>query len=741
VSAVARIGVLLCVAHLGCDRVLGLEDIVPDGSPVKLLFDGIPPPVVVQRPFDIVMVHVLDIQGQPAHATGMEIKLTLGDNPSGAKLLGTVTATVTGDAAYFGLVFVDKPGNGYSLVASADGLMPATMDSIDVVPPPFTHVATGVDGGQIVGIAVSPAPSGGSATVFAAAAHGVYTSTNGGSTWEPPGIGGDVSEGFVVVDPQHPGVAYLASNRRQRYLLKKTEDGGATWRAVNGDDVRLNTEHTFSMAVDPKDPSTVYAVAYDYYTNVETGSSGLKLHRSTDGGATWSTTALPGSGGQLAIDPVTPSTLYYATSNDGVYKSTDAGASWTAAKTGLGSLYTRGLVATPNALFVDAGGTLYRSTDAAASWTALSITFPSALAYAPSMPRRMYLYHGAGVAVSNDAGASFGTAVRLPYSFAQLAVDAKNPDVVYAATYAGVYLSTDGGATWSLSSKGIDAPPIVSVALAPNMPGTLLASTSASVIRTTNSGASWTPVAQQAQARLAFDPTVATTAYLCSGSGFATSTNSGASFGASTDPGVSCQHLAFAGTTFFVAGSGFAAGGSGLRKSTNRGATWADTGIGDRSVNGVALGDGVGNVVLAHTQTGLYRSTNGGTSFMQVMSDPTFAILADPKAPSHVIASGSGSGNCELRLSTDGGATFGPSVSDVCVSMLGAAGSALYAAGFEPSSTDRLWTSTNGGTSWVPVVLTGGVPDDITITSVSASQDGKTVYLGTSAGLYKSAGP
>src|SRR5437867_11422272 len=72
-----------------------------------------------------------------------------------------------------------------------------------------------------------------------------------------------------------------------------------------------------ALAIDPLTPTTLYA-----WTN------GGGLFKSTDGGANWSATGLTNiSGRALAIDPITPTTLY-AGADGGVFKSTDGGARW-----------------------------------------------------------------------------------------------------------------------------------------------------------------------------------------------------------------------------------------------------------------------------------------------------------------------------------------------------------------------------------------------------------------------------
>ena len=75
----------------------------------------------------------------------------------------------------------------------------------------------------------------------------------------------------------------------------------------------------------------------------------------------------------LAIDPITPRTLYAGTYGGGVFKSTDAGATWSAANTGLDSTGVTALAIdpnTPSTLYAGTGGGVFKSTDAGATWGA-----------------------------------------------------------------------------------------------------------------------------------------------------------------------------------------------------------------------------------------------------------------------------------------------------------------------------------------------------------------------------------
>src|SRR5262249_23661353 len=91
--------------------------------------------------------------------------------------------------------------------------------------------------------------------------------------------------------------------------------------------------------INPIDPSTLYV-----------GTS-AGLFKSTDAGASWSAAnvGLPDrvSVDALAVDPVTPTTVYAGTAGSGVFKSIDSGLSWTAVNTNLTDLTVITLAISP----------------------------------------------------------------------------------------------------------------------------------------------------------------------------------------------------------------------------------------------------------------------------------------------------------------------------------------------------------------------------------------------------------
>lgn len=180
--------------------------------------------------------------------------------------------------------------------------------------------------------------------------YGMYKSEDGGQSWTHLGLEKTHHIGRVVVHPTDPNTVYVAALGRlwgpnPERGVYKTTDGGKTWEKA----LYINEDTGVTdIAMDPKDPNTLYAAAY---TRRRTafgfvgGSTEGGLYKTTDGGKTWKKLAggLPsGEVGRIgiAIYPKNPKILYITWENDNrggtqsaqgngyVWRSDDGGESW-----------------------------------------------------------------------------------------------------------------------------------------------------------------------------------------------------------------------------------------------------------------------------------------------------------------------------------------------------------------------------------------------------------------------------
>ena len=282
---------------------------------------------------------------------------------------------------------------------------------------------------------------------FGAVGGGIWKTEDAGVTWTPVSDALDVASiGAIAVAPSDPNVIYAGSGEadmrsdiQQGDGMYKSVDAGRTWRHIGLE----ATAQIGRVVVDPKDANVVYVAALGrpYGPNSERG-----VFKSVDGGATWSKVLYhdENTGAiDLAIDPSDPSVIYaslwqtrrppwntYPPSNGpggGLYKSSDAGKTWTHI-TGHG--FPGGIV----------------------GHIGLSIS--------PANPQRVYaqvdtnVAKTGGVYRTDDGGATWrymsGDARiwNRGWYFGQITADPKDPDTVYVMN-TSFYRSTDGGATFT----------------------------------------------------------------------------------------------------------------------------------------------------------------------------------------------------------------------------------------------------------------------------------------------------
>jgi hypothetical protein len=255
----------------------------------------------------------------------------------------------------------------------------------------------------------------------------------------PTGLGGKVRT--IVFHPTDPNVGWFGAVGGGVF---KTTDGGATWFAAG--DGMANMAVT-TLAVDPVNPNVLYAGTGDTnYLVFKLGASpGNGIHKSTDGGLTWTQLAATATTEhvadfeftrKIALNPANPGHLYVATFN-GIFRSTDAGATFTRVY-GDSGFDCRDVAVRPGSPSADVvlascfGGhgddrrVILRNADAAGAGTFVQVHSEpnqgqASFAFAPSAPSTVY-------ALVSQQGSS---------------VDQSQVPMLV------LLKSTDGGATWS----------------------------------------------------------------------------------------------------------------------------------------------------------------------------------------------------------------------------------------------------------------------------------------------------
>ena len=300
----------------------------------------------------------------------------------------------------------------------------------------------------------------------------------------------------VQADPDNPNQSSVGS-------FWRSDDAGDTWQEIG---VPLATER---LVIDPTDNATLFA-------------TGWRLHRSTDGGTSWSRLLADGlpevhdlsHPEQLVVSPADHQRIFLAIYGDSTWRllrSSDAGVTWNEAthvRWGADDCYavTKVLLAHPSdparLLRADACSFLGAevpsvsvSEDDGSTWTVrgkpsvpgLHTAIDRLVGWQGAMPGRLYattihaepsgsgganIVRGRSVFRSDDEGRNWtlllttyrGDAAEKYPSITGLAYDPARPDVVYAASSTGIRVSADAGQSWSTLGRQ-DLPRISSIAL------------------------------------------------------------------------------------------------------------------------------------------------------------------------------------------------------------------------------------------------------------------------------------
>lgn len=475
----------------------------------------------------------------------------------------------------------------------------------------------------------------------------------------------------------------------------KTTDAGKTWSCTTDDLAILAVN---DIALDPKNEDIVYLGTGDdwgqgaIYRNVNSAG----VIKSIDGGNTWQETGLKWNISQgitvskILVHP-TNSSIIIATTSDGIWRSTDAAATWTRVQSG----WFRDLdfhKEDPDRWYASTNSQFFASTDGGVKWSSKAVTG------IPGGSRR--------TAISSSE------------------VD---PGVVYLVVsngdgrFGGLFLSSDGGDTWTRRST---TPSI----LEDNIEGTVNAG---------RQGQGWYDLAISAS------PTDAKTVFV-GGINIWRSGTSGQTWTIISD------WLARSGKPYVHAdihdidystidGKVYAATDGGLYVSSNNGNSWTEIN-GNKAImqfykisiteqSNIVLGGSQDNGTNRFTSNE-WRESNGGDG-MDNGIDPTNSQIMYCSNPQG-----------DLRKSSNGGGSFGPMLSD---NTTGESGQWVTPFVIDMSKSDnlyagyrRVWKSTDKGSSWKPTGNFPNNPASLVNCIAVAESNNSWVYATSNSGFYYS---
>jgi photosystem II stability/assembly factor-like uncharacterized protein len=260
---------------------------------------------------------------------------------------------------------------------------------------------------------------------------GIFKSTDAGKSWAYAGLRDTHTVSAIAIDPRNPNVVYVASMGHAFVPdadrgLFKTTDGGKTWRKVL---FVNNATGAISLSMDLKHPSTLYAAMWQAQRmpwKLISGGAGSGLYKTTDGGAHWMNLSKR-SGYPQGI---------------------------------LGRIGVAVSLSQPRIIYsiVQAkDGGIFRSDNGGMTWRRVNdqmelrqrAFYYMSIFVDPTNADRIYVPNVAGLWISSDAGATF-RALHPPHGDNHIVwIDPHNTKILLEGNDGGATVSTDGGETWS----------------------------------------------------------------------------------------------------------------------------------------------------------------------------------------------------------------------------------------------------------------------------------------------------
>ena len=476
---------------------------------------------------------------------------------------------------------------------------------------------------------------GNSKVLVAGALDGVYRSKDGGNNWEhiSPANHADIKNiESIAVDPKDPNTVYAGT----WHLAWKTSDGGANWQRINKG--MIDDSDVFSIIVDHQNPSVVFASA----------CSGIYKSESA-GGAFSKIQGIPFSARRTRVlkqDP-TNENIVYAGTTEGLWKTTDLGKTWK--RVSNPEIVVNDILVDPRdsnhvLLATDRSGVM-ASTDGASTWGTSNHGYT-------------HRYVSAILADRKESGTFY-------------------VGVINDREYGVVFYTHDAGQHWLQKSAGLGGRDVFVLKQAAN--GTIVAGTNRGIFALEHNGSEWRPmnvaVTQETVKAARKGSRKASTTVVTKKSELQARVNdlelgsehwfaaTSAGVYSSTDQGKTWKGGPITGQQDFVAvraeGSFVAAATrSTVLVSENKGASWKQTGVPSYvvSIRSIALS---GENILIASREGAYRSGDRGQTWEHVVNGlPTKDITSVNYDPSRKFMLATSDATGVIFESSDGGRTW-----------------------------------------------------------------------------------
>ena len=587
-----------------------------------------------------------------------------------------------------------------------------------------------------------------------------------------PGGGGGAGR-VNAVRPQ-PGSSTIFYACAPAGGLWKTTDSGVTWSVVNTD--YLDAIGATDVAIDPSNNNILYLATGD-------GDAGdtyaIGILKSTDGGATWSTTGLNWNVTQgrmisrLLIHPTNSSILLAATSL-GIYKSINAGVSWVL--TSAGSFKDMEFKPGDPTVVYASGTTFIKSSDTGDNFTAITSGLPASnvgrLSIAVSAANAATVYVLAakntdsgflGIYKSTNSGVGFTSMATTPnllgwnanggdaggQGWYDLAIECSGTDAnTLWVGGVNIWKSTNGGTTWACNAHwtGSGGLPYVhaDVHCLTWVPtnNSLYVGCDGGVFRTTDNGGTYSDVSSNLQISQQYKLGIAQlngnkilTGWQDNGSNLKNGTAHSQVLGGD---GMECI-IARTNDNIMYGEIYYGA----IYKSTNNGGTFnpivnsGGTGVNADGAWVTPYAMGATDNDLYVGKSTIYKSSNAGTSFTAMGTFGTGVVnaFAVSSSNANVIYASKGSALYKTSNANAFSALTGlPSLYITSIAVSSTNENKVWVTFSGYTSGSKVYYSADGGATWTNI--SGSLPNIPSNTIVYHNTGSDALYVGTDAGVY-----
>jgi photosystem II stability/assembly factor-like uncharacterized protein len=470
---------------------------------------------------------------------------------------------------------------------------------------------------------------------------GVFFSSDNGNTWSPRNNG---LTNYSATNNTVKGNRIFLGTSSGLFV---SQDDGAIWSTV-----LINGVADYPINAIGSNAQSVFIL------------DGDTLLRSNDDGVTWTKLFYGQNYYSIGING---NNIFVGTTGRTLYRSSDNGENFASIDlTYFGNLYNLGsFTFSGSSVLATAGGVIFKSTDNGETWAQSTNGITDAVVSLTASGNKFYAGcyseqvgypnppDNGGLFVSEDEGSHWTSLGMKSYTVENIVFPGNR--MVASTLLNGIFISDDGGLTWSTSNNGLIRLPVWALAQNGSALFTSCSTTSYNyseyfydVQKSQDQGMNWVRSSSGMTNIPVSVFAVGPSFMIAGGQGVYISYDNGLTWQSVFNPGYSINTLLISGSQIFAGTNG------GMFLSDDGGTTWhsANNGLGNTTILSMTT---KGNIVFAGTSSGVYRTVDSGSTWSPAQDGMEgYSVAAMASNSSYLFASGS-TGSSGIFRSSDNG--------------------------------------------------------------------------------------